>query len=117
MMPRITATRIDRVIKTVKYYFRFNIDTENAIKIIKWDEDESFVKELSANGRLDTLAREYFTMAVIDVLMPGPPTIQDSFVRSERDRWHWPCYGSSDDYLKAFTKAWRKAVRPFRMVK
>lgn len=113
-MTRATSSRIRRVMQTARHYFGLDIDAECARRVIHWDEDGSFVGELSDDGHLDTAPRDYFSMAMIDAIMPGPPEVQDDFIGFPQERWHWPLNGSSPDYQRAFAKAWRKAVKRLR---
>lgn len=72
--------------------------------------DETVKDEIEEDGGLDTATRDYFAMAVIEVILPGSPTVQDSLLGGDRQyRWHWPCNGSSGPYARAFHVAFRKA--------
>lgn len=114
-MARVTKQRIERVIATARRTFRVNLSPEMARKIIVWDDDKMFVAELEDSGHLDTAPLDYFSMALIDVVMPGKPTVQDGFISQPLTRWHFPLNGSSQDYHRAFWKAWHRATRKLKM--
>jgi hypothetical protein len=113
-VPRATNSRIRRVMQTARHYFGLDIGAECARRVIRWDEDGSFVGELSDDGQLDAAPRDYFSMAMIDAIMPGLPEVQDDFIGLPQERWHWPLNGSSPDYRRAFAKAWQKAIKRLR---
>ena len=113
-MARSSNQRIARTIATARRNFRENLTTEQARGIIAWDEDRSFVAELEDSGELDTAPLDYFSMALLEQLMPGKPTVQDGLISHPLERWHFPLNGSSEDYREAFTKEWRKATNRLR---
>jgi hypothetical protein len=113
-MARVTHRRIKRVIATARRNFGVDLTPEIARGIIAWDDEGSFVAELEDSGELDTAPLDYFSMALLEQLMPGKPTVQDGLISAPLERWHFPLNGSSSDYCDAFAKAWRKAVRRLR---
>lgn len=110
-MARVTPKRVERTIRTARELFGLTLPSAHAHAIIRWDDENMFVRELADDGHLDTAPRDYFRMAVIEVLLPGPPSVQDHMFLEPQDRWHWPAYGSSPEYSRAFLAAWRRAVR------
>jgi len=110
-MARISKRRIARVVATARHNFGLDLPSAVARKIIKWDDDELFVKELSDNGELDTAPLDYFSMALLAQLMPGKPFVQDELISHPLERWHFPLIASSAEYCKAFNKEWRNATK------
>lgn len=110
-MARVTQKRISRVVQTARQTFEVEIPDAVARQIIAWDDEQMFVAELSDDGTLDTASEDYFGMALIAAVMPGKPTVHDELISRPLERWHFPLNGSSDDYCRAFLKAWRAAVR------
>ena len=113
-MARCTKKRIGRVVATARRNFGLNLPPEMARGVIAWDDEGMFVTELDDSGELDTAPLDYFSMAVLDQVMPGKPTVQDGLISRPLERWHFPLNGSSGDYQRAFAKEWRKATRHMR---
>lgn len=109
-----TRRRVACVIATARRYFRVSLTEALARAVIRWDDENDFVGDLEPSGLLDTAPRDYFGMALLAVLMPGKPSVQDELISAPLERWHWPLNGSSEDYRAAFEKAWRNALRKAR---
>lgn len=107
---------IRRTITTASKSYDVEIDEAIASQIIQWDEDgDLFVSDLSDRGFLDTAPRDYFGMALIEVLLPGPPSVQDELLFGiNTNQWHWPCFGSSSQYKLAFVHAWEEAKKKLK---
>lgn len=107
--PRITPKHVERAKRTAATCFGLDISDEQARRVL--EIDPTLLPELNADGSLDTAPRDYFGMALIELIMPGPPAVQDDLIGEEQDCWHWPCFGSGDEYTRAFETAFRKAIR------
>lgn len=110
-MARINKRRISRTIATAKRNFGISISEDQAKRIIRWDDEQMFVVELKDSGILDTTPLDYFRMAIVDLVMPGAPTVQDDLIKQNLSRWHFPMNGSSKAYKKAFLKEWGKSIK------
>jgi hypothetical protein len=108
---RATKRRIELVKITAAKTFGLCLADDHARQIIEWDVDRSFVAELDRDGHLDTAPRDYFGMALVELVMPGAPTVQDDLISDRQTRWHTPCNSSSDEYKKAFLRAFRAGVK------
>lgn len=66
----------------------------------------------------DTADREYFSMALIETVMPGRPTIVDR-ASGDGERWAWPCYGSDRIYFDTFMGTFKLAAieKGYKLVK
>jgi hypothetical protein len=117
---RCTKARVGSVVATAKKYFGVLLTDDQAKTVIK--ADETLMQELrsvSEVGSLDTYTRDYLIMALIEVVLPGSPTIQDSMVFRPMKYWHWPCNGSNPEYAAAFYAAFRMAAtkKGFKLVR
>jgi hypothetical protein len=74
------------------------------------EADDSLAGEIGKGGEMDTLPRDDLGDAILSVIMPGPPTVQDDLIGETQNRWHWPCLGSGDEYRKAFAAALKAAL-------
>lgn len=117
---RITAKKLGAVIATAKKYFGVLLTPEQARHVIL--HDETLMEELKGpvgrySNTLDTYTRDFLSMALIEVILPGPPAVKDTFLTSsfwdEREvkYWHWPLNGSGDKYTDAFYAAFKKAAK------
>jgi hypothetical protein len=61
-------------------------------------------------GGLDTMGRDYLIGSLVEIVMKDvPPTVTDKMLGGGWKEWHWPCNGSSEEYAKAFYKAFFEA--------
>lgn len=106
--PIRTKKRMAMVNRTAYRYFGFHLTPAIAKQVIDWDDDNYFVKELTIDGTLDTAPHDYFTMALVETLIPGTPDVEDRLLSGAGTRgvWHWPLNGSSRDYAQAFAAKW-----------
>lgn len=107
--PRITAKRIDLAKRAAAEDFHMVLTDALARKVL--ESDRSLIAELGDDGALDTAGRDYFGMALLEVIMPGKPTVQDSLISTPLKCWHWPCFGSGDEYTLAFAQSLAAAMK------
>jgi len=109
---RVTQARLDSVINTANRYFGVLLNEDQARQVIAADDtlrDE--LRGVREAALLDTYTRDYLIMAVIEVVLPGPPAVQDSMIFRPMEYWHWPCNGSDDQYAATFYTAFKRAAK------
>jgi hypothetical protein len=107
-LPPITTLTLRRAKKAIAKNFGMVLTRDQVYAVLC--HDLSVVDELGPSGDLDTLPREDLAQALLDFLLPGPPTVQDD-LSFHQERWHWPMNASSGKYCRAFTKALKAAVK------
>jgi hypothetical protein len=107
---RVTAQQVVVVKQDAKKHFGLLLTDEQAHSLIR--NSEEVREDLSKYG-LGTYGRDYLIMEIIEQVLPGQPTVQDSLVWMGRplQRWHWPCNGSGDEYRAAFYEAFKTAAK------
>ncbi|MGH7174788.1 MAG: hypothetical protein ACREGR_00315 [Minisyncoccia bacterium] len=93
---------------TAAKYFGVLLNDEQAQQV---GRDQDLRPEIGPRGEFDTYGRDYLIMAIIEVVLPGPPAVQDDLLGGKYEWWHWPCFGSSTKYSKAFYTAFKKAAK------
>jgi hypothetical protein len=95
--------------KTAWKYYGVRLSDDQARRVAR---DPDLAPELGPrDGYLDTLGRDYLIMAIIELVMPGPPAVQDATFSREQKYWHWPMNASNPAYAKAFYTAFKAACR------
>lgn len=88
--------------------YGLSLSPDQARRVLNVDPD--LMPELEDGPELDTLPREDLGDAILAVVLPGPPTVQDSLIGFRQDRWHWPLNGSEARYRREFLRALRAAI-------
>src|SRR4051812_9894327 len=103
---RITVNKLRLVAATAAKYFGVELTDEQARSVIL--SDETLMEELkgrTSKHGMDTYTRDHLSMALIEVILPGPPTVLDAMIFRPMEHWHWPLNGSSHEYTRAFYRA------------